>query len=149
MQKVQINGFEIYANGKVKNTRTGNFLNPGPSSNGYFYVNLNGRKERKRQAIHVLVATHFVSNPNNYSTVDHINGIRTDNRKENLQWLSLAENARKAQAMKIKGINLKTGQELIFNSQTEAANHLKMNQRNISKIVNNKQKSEEWEFIKI
>jgi len=149
METVTINGFVIYSDGRVQNSRTGNFLNPGPASNGYLYVNLNGRRNRKRQAIHVLVATHFIPNPDNLETVDHINGIRTDNRKENLQWMSLADNASKAISMKIIATNIQTEEELIFESQSKASEFLKINQPDISRVINGiHQHKNGWKFKK-
>lgn len=38
--------------------------------------------------VHRLIAEYFIENPNGYDTVDHINKITTDNRKENLRWMT-------------------------------------------------------------
>ena len=56
--------------------------------NGYLYVNINGKKYYK----HRLIAIQFIPNPDNHPQVDHINHNRTDNRIENLRWVSCLQN---------------------------------------------------------
>jgi len=46
--------------------------------------------------VHRIVASQFVENPNGYATVDHIDGNPQNNRANNLQWISNADNIRKA-----------------------------------------------------
>ncbi len=58
------------------------------SSNGYYVVGLNG----KLIGIHRLVAMAFIPNPLNKPCIDHINTTRTDNRVENLRWVTHKEN---------------------------------------------------------
>ena len=81
--------------GRVINTETGKFLKMTQKANGYFSVMFCVNGTQKRFLVHRLVAQAFIDNPNNYDTVDHINGIKTDNRMENLQWLSRSENSKK------------------------------------------------------
>lgn len=55
---------------------------------GYYYVNLyKGAKQYPRQ-IHRLIAEAFIPNPHNYPFIDHINTVTTDNRIENLRWVT-------------------------------------------------------------
>jgi hypothetical protein len=53
-------------------------------SNGYYRVKLDG----KLHLLHRVVGEQYILNPNNMSEIDHINRIRTDNRIENLRWVS-------------------------------------------------------------
>ena len=62
---------------------------------GYYTVNLSQNSITKDFRVHRLVAEYFIDNPNNLESVDHINKDRKDNRIENLQWLSLADNTTK------------------------------------------------------
>ena len=70
---------------------------------GYNYISLpvpvckiNGIKGRKKYKVHQLIAHCFVPNPNNYKYIDHLNDNPLDNRPENLEWVSLAENNKRS-----------------------------------------------------
>ena len=64
-------------------------------TDGYWKVSLSKNSKVKRCSIHRLVALAFVDNIENKATVDHIDNDRLNNRFDNLQWLSLAENSTK------------------------------------------------------
>ena len=49
--------------------------------------------ERRTIKIHRLVALAFIPNPDSLPVVDHINGDRSDNRVENLRWVTHSENS--------------------------------------------------------
>lgn len=58
-------------------------------STGYFQVSLS---KKKRMSVHRLVAKAFCDGYFDGAYVNHKNGIRTDNRAENLEWCTHAEN---------------------------------------------------------
>jgi hypothetical protein len=61
-------------------------------SMGYFFVCLCKNSKSYPKKIHRLVAEAFIPNSENKPCIDHINGIRTDNRIENLRWVTYSEN---------------------------------------------------------
>lgn len=56
---------------------------------GYTAVELN----KTSNSTHRLVADAFIPNPENKPCVNHINGIKNDNRVENLEWCTQSENS--------------------------------------------------------
>ena len=72
-------------------------LKPGLGGNGYLTVSIGAFKYQKSTAVHYLVATAFLPRcPGLYGlgdwVIDHINEDRTDNRVENLRWVTQQQN---------------------------------------------------------
>lgn len=88
------------------------FLN---KKNNYLGIRLRNNKILKSFTIHRLVAFAFIPNPENKRTVNHINGIRTDNRVLNLEWNTYSENiSHSYKKLNRNGINAGKSQNEIF-----------------------------------
>jgi hypothetical protein len=99
MEFIDIKGFnglyQINPHGVIKNNR-GMVLKQSLNPHGYFKINLSLNKKKKCCLIHRLLADSFIENKNNYKIINHINGIKTDNRLINLEWCSVAHNNKHA-----------------------------------------------------
>lgn len=71
-------------------------LKPVTEGKGYLMVGLCCNQTMKWGKVHRLVASAFIPNPENKPQVNHINGIKTDNRADNLEWVTNGENLRHA-----------------------------------------------------
>jgi hypothetical protein len=98
--------YEVSNLGRVKRlskwTKVGNvakrfdkekILKQGLHHKGYFHVILSKNGKSKTITTHRLVLSNFVENIENKHSINHINGIKTDNRLENLEWCTISENS--------------------------------------------------------
>lgn len=59
---------------------------------GYPIVMLSKDGKRKTKRIHKLVAKAFIKNPNKYTIINHIDGNKTNNNINNLEWCTQKHN---------------------------------------------------------
>lgn len=89
------NGFYLVSNlGRVKSLITNRILKPQINQKRYVCVRLYNKEGYKHYNIHRVVASAFIPNPHNKPQVNHINGLRQDNRVVNLEWVTGQENVR-------------------------------------------------------
>jgi hypothetical protein len=81
----------IYPDGRVFSKKRNIFLKLG-YCNGYHSIMLFNNKNKQKYTVHRLVAIHYIPNLNNLPFVNHKNGIRDDNRVENLEWCTCSYN---------------------------------------------------------
>lgn len=71
-------------------------LKPIISKEGYYRISLSRNNTRKNYSVHRLVAMAFIENPGDKPFINHIDGVKTNNSIENLEWCTPAENNRHA-----------------------------------------------------
>lgn len=84
--------YSVSSNGEVRNDNT-NYILKKQMQDGYMKVGLTVNKKIKRCAIHRLVATAFIPNPDNLPIVNHLDGNRSNNNVDNLEWTTVSGNA--------------------------------------------------------
>ena len=70
----------------------GKIMKENLNSRGYLRLHLSMNNKQKEHKIHKLVAEAFIDNPDKLTEVNHINGIKTDNKVSNLEWCTHKEN---------------------------------------------------------
>lgn len=139
---------------KILGTKTNKF--------GYKEVALSKDGKTKTVLLHRLIAMHFVDNPDNLPCVNHKNGIKVDNRIENLEWCTRSQNTKHAYNNNLGGfkdfanaglrkINENTqyvvvrlvapnGEELQFDCSADAAKYLGTEKDEVTRAIRKNQR---------
>ena len=81
-----------------RGARSGHILSGRPSRKGYLRVVLHVGSSHHEVSVHSLVAEAFIGLRPDGGEVNHKNGVKADNRAENLEWVTPSGNARHAVA---------------------------------------------------
>lgn len=97
----KINGYgdyEVSNFGAIKSFKyekiNGSIMHPAPTKKGYLRIKLGDGKISKTFSVHRLVCENFLPNDEDEKIINHKNGLKYDNRLENLEWVTHSENVR-------------------------------------------------------
>lgn len=82
--------------GNIKNQFTDYVLKQHRGSSGYLQVGFLVDNKKMSLMVHRLVAKMFIENPMGKKEVNHIDGDKSNNKVENLEWVTPKENMRHA-----------------------------------------------------
>lgn len=88
----QNNNYLIFEDGRIYSKRFDKFLTPKKNWDGYERLQIWQNNKCTIIGWHRIIAETFIDNPDNKPFVNHKNGIKNDNRVENLEWCTQQEN---------------------------------------------------------
>lgn len=91
-------------------------LKPCTNKGGYTAVKVYNEDGMSNRLIHRLVAEAFINNPDNKLTVNHINGIKDDNKLSNLEWSTGKEQTDHANEHNLVASHLRMKKVLAYDS---------------------------------
>lgn len=139
-------------NGGTRLTK-GIVLSPYIMPNGYYQVQLSKKGKKEKHYVHRLVALAFLNNEKNMSDVNHIDGNKSNNFVENLEWCSHRDN----QIHMVKSRMTKKACPVlcletreIYNSMSEAERETNIDRHSIKKSCESEKsyRGYHWRFVK-
>lgn len=130
------------SDGYVINADTGHILVGSKKKTGYIEILMVDEDGKPHyRLLHRVIAEAFVENNENKPEVNHIDGDKTNNRADNLEWVTREENLRHAYETglmpndatprKVIAVSVETGMTMTFDSIYHAAHALNISQGNI------------------
>jgi len=132
--------------GRMMNIGSGKqqpYILAGTINKGYLRVKIN----HKVYSLHRLIAKAFIPNPFNYESIDHIDGNKTNNCVNNLEWVTHEENVKRHFENVFTIANTQTGQEWICRTQGEASKVTGLSQAYISLLYHGKRPKSKWKIL--
>ncbi len=150
--------YQISNLGRCYSVRKNLILKSFDNGHGYLFYSLHKGKKMQQFYVHRLISLHFILNQDNKKFVNHINGIKSDNRMENLEWCTGSENLLHSyKTLKLIrkdiGSHLKNNYKKVilsdndgniinrFESLREASVMLNINYTNLSQYINGSRKT--------
>lgn len=141
--------YRIHKDGTLVNLKNGRIKKWTKDTHGYVRSTIwvNGKPITISQ--HRVLAEYFIENSDQKEQVNHKNGIKHDNRIENLEWVTPSENTLHSFANGLqkpskpnmkKVIDVVTG--MLYESIGDAAKSLNINRGNLSWMLSGKKKNQ-------
>lgn len=121
--------YEVSDCGEVRSIKSGEWrvLKPFVQTNGYLKVQLFHDGRDAKFLVHRLVALAFIDNPLGLPQVNHIDGVKSNNRVQNLEWSSASGNLRHAHRTGLR--------KAAFRKQSEAVVAALMNGESVMSVA--------------
>ena len=135
-------GYAVSDEGYLFNTRKNRKVDGSVKRTGYVEVFMrDGTGKKKTYLLHRLIASTFCEKKDGETEVNHIDGDKTNNRADNLEWVEHGDNLKHAFENNLRdndvspravvGISMTTGERITFPSIYQAAHFLGISQGNI------------------
>lgn len=105
--------YEVSNFGRIRNSATKKVLVVTPDKRGYVAARLSVHNVKYSIKMHRAVAIAFIPNPNGKPQVNHIDGNKSNNNVENLEWVTNGENQKHAFKMGLNRVTGKAGRQKI------------------------------------
>ena len=148
--------------GNVYSTSKCKIMKKRLNQHGYYDIGLDLNNHNKTKRIHRLVAEAFVYNddPINKTTVNHIDGDRSNNKANNLEWASYSENEKhaydklhrpinsaKLMKRRCESIDKNTNLHTVYESIESASRGTGVSVTQIRRIANNECNNKNFYFV--
>lgn len=131
----------ICIDGRLYNSKTKKYKKWTKDTNGYMKTQIWENGIRINISQHRVLAIYFIDNKSNKTQVNHINGVKHDNRLENLEWVTQSENAKHSFANGLQKVTKPCKKVVdvisgtIYNSVTDASISLGICRSHLSNML--------------